>query len=73
MKKKLIHKPKIIYNNKYIFSEYINAGIYMDDSFELKYKKLAKFYHWLNEFRKFTPWTVNAKEKGKLCIIRLRI
>ena len=46
----IICKPKLIYNNKYSFSEYRNVGKYMDDSFESKYNRLTKFYDWLNEF-----------------------
>ena len=26
---------------------------------------MAKFYNWLNEFKKFTPRTVNTREKKK--------
>ena len=35
----------------------------MDDSPEWKYNRLAKFYNRLHEFKKFTPRTVNTKEK----------
>ena len=51
-KKKLeiIHEPKLVYNNKYSFSEYRNVGKYMDDSPKSKYNRLAKFYNQLNEF-----------------------
>ena len=62
-KKEIIHKPKLIYNNKCSFSEYRNVGKYMDDSPESRYNRLAKFCNWLNEFKKFTPRTVNTKEK----------
>ena len=48
--------------NKYSFSEYRNVGKYSPKS---KYKGLAKSYNRLNEFKKFTPRTVNTKEKKK--------
>ena len=61
----IIHKPKIIYNCKYNFSEYRNVGKYMNDSLELKYNRLPKFYNQLNEFKKITSQTLNRKEKKK--------
>ena len=42
-----IHKPKIIYNNKYTFSKYRNVRKYMDDFPDSKYNRLAKFYNQL--------------------------
>ena len=37
----------------------------MDDSPELKYNRLPKFYNQLNEFKKITSQTLNRKEKKK--------
>ena len=59
------HEPKLICNKKYSFSEYGKVAKYMDDSPESEYNRLAKFYNSLNEFEKFTPSTVNRKEKKK--------
>ena len=64
-KLEIIHEPKLNYNSKYSFSEYRNAGKYMDDSFESQCNRLTKFYNGLNEFKKFTFRTVNTKEEMK--------
>ena len=63
LKEKIYNKN--IYNKKYSFNEYRNIGKYMDDSPESRYNKLVKFYNRLNEFKKFTPQAVIAKEKKK--------
>ena len=55
-------ESKLMYDNRYSFTDYRNVRKYYDLSFKAKYDKSLSFYHRLNEFRNLVPQT----EKNKI-------
>ena len=50
-------KSKLIYENKFSFTDYRNVGKYYDFPFTTKCDKWLPFPHQLNEFRNFNSRT----------------
>ena len=62
-KSEIISESKLMYDNKYSFSEYENVRKFSDISFMSKYYKMLLFCHWLNEFRELMPRTEKTKNR----------
>ena len=63
----ITEKSSLFYNSKYSFIELKNVGKYMDDSLVSRYNNyLTLSKQQLEEFKKFTPQKVKAKEKKKI-------
>ena len=56
-------KSKLIYENKFSYTDYRNVGKYYDFSFTTKCDKWLPLPHQLNEFRNFNPRTEYANEE----------
>ena len=60
-------ESSLFYNSKYSFTEFQNAGKYMDDSLVSRYNNyLALLKQRLEEFKKFIPRKAKTKAKKKI-------